>query len=254
MSSSDSYTVQIRHIPEHVVPGKRLGRHVRHDSRSLAYRYAAPTLAPLRTNLIERYIPILNQLQTSACTANALTGVCGTGDVYLALNPAQQSGLNEYRALAFYSQEELALGYGPYPPNDNGGDGVTIAGVGKADGYISGYTHTFALNDVLEALSADEAVMIGSNWYDSFDEPSSSGLIEISPSATVRGGHEYLCRGINVADQLVFCDNSWGAEWGLKGSMEMGWDTLARLLSEEGDGTVPTSLYKPAPVPSVVLA
>lgn len=49
-----------RRIPEHVIPGRRLGRHVHHDPRSLRY------LVPARAGAIQsvrhdRRIPVLDQ-------------------------------------------------------------------------------------------------------------------------------------------------------------------------------------------------
>lgn len=246
------YTVYYELIPETFVPGKRLGRHIRHDSRSRGYPYRAvnPTAA-LKTTLIERYIAILNQGTVGDCTENAGVGACGTGQIYLDLDVEQRNSLNEILAVSMYSDEEVLLGYGPYPPNDDGGDGLAACQVMKTHGLISGYTHCTTLNDVLEAVNDGNQVMIGSNWYDSMDNPTSSGLVSISPNAVVRGGHEYLARGINVESQLVFLDNSWGDEWGLKGSFEYSWDTLDRLLSEQGDGTVPAGINQPKPVPVV---
>lgn len=246
----DEYTVRVKRIPEHIVPDKRLGRHVRHDSRSLAYRYrTAQPDAALKTTLIERYIPILNQGQTSSCTLNAGVGAVGTGANFLALTVANQQSLNEQEALYLYSDEEIQLGFGPYPPNDNGGDGLTAASVLQKNGYISGYTHCLQLSDVLEAINDEKPVMLGTNWYDSFDAPDSNGNVQIAPNAVIRGGHEYLARGINVEDQLVFCDNSWSSGWGMSGSFTLSWDTLTALLAQSGDGTVVAALNEPKPVP-----
>jgi hypothetical protein len=240
------YVVSSRRIPEVVVPGKRLGRHVRHDSRSLDYRYEGSG-APLKTGLILRHIPILNQGDAGDCTENAEVGALGTGPLWAALQGTGANNwataLNENLAISMYSDEEVLLGYGPYPPNDNGGDGLAACQVAQKRGFISGYTHCLALNDILQAISDGKPVMIGSNWYDSFDTPvGHRAIVDIAPGATVRGGHEYLARGINVEEQLVFLDNSWGNSWGDNGSFLYSWDTLARLLSEQGDGTVPTPL------------
>jgi hypothetical protein len=238
------YTIHFRHISEHVVPGKRLGRHVRHDSRSLKYRYRSVAPSVLKTGMIERNIPILNQGDVGDCTENAGVGALGTGSLWNALPELYRSDLYlaENLAVSLYSQEEILLGYGPYPPNDNGGDGLAACQVMESAGLISGYTHCLSLDDILEALNDGNPVMIGSNWYDSFDSPDSNGLVTITPNADVRGGHEYLARGLNVEDKLVWLDNSWGSGWGNQGSFTYSWDTLTQLLAEQGDGTVPTAL------------
>jgi hypothetical protein len=240
-----SWTVYHERIPEIVVPGKRLGRHVRRDSRSLAYPYQR-TGQTLSSQLWTRHIPILNQGNVGSCTGNAETGALGTDPLNISMPPGVV--LDETMALRLYSAAETIDGDGPYPPNDNGSTGSSACQAADNLGLISGYTHCAALNDVLDALQAGP-VILGMNWYSSFDSPSSSGLVSISPNASVRGGHEVVTRGIDITAQTIFLDNSWDTSWGLKGSFTMSWTTLDRLMSEQGDGTVSVPLTAPAPVP-----
>jgi hypothetical protein len=221
-----------------------LGRHVHHDSRNLWYRHqrTAPMLA---SKLHARNAPILDQGEVGSCTGNGQVGVCACEPVFASL--PKGTVLNEPLAVKIYSGAETIDGDGPYPPQDNGSSGPSAAKAAMKLGLISGYTHCLSLQDVLDALQTS-AVSIGINWYDSFD-PYSGGLMTISPGAEVRGGHEPMLRGVNVDDKTVFGDNSWGTSWGVEGSFEMSWDTLARLLSEDGDGTVSIPLSQPAPVP-----
>lgn len=185
------------------------------------------------------------------CTGNGEVGVCACEPVFAALPPG--TVLNESLALKVYSGAETIDGDGPYPPNDNGSSGPSAAKAAMKLGLISGYTHCLSLADVLDGLQTG-AVSIGINWYDSFDNPPASGLLTISPGAQVRGGHEPMLRGIDVDARTVFGDNSWGTGWGVNGSFSMSWDTLERLLSEDGDGTVSVPLSQPAPVPTPVPA
>ena len=242
------YTTYRNRIEEQVIPGMRLGRHVHHDSRSLLYPYQASGI-PLKDILLARHIPILDQGDVGSCTGNAETGALGTDPLFGSLPPERQGELNESLALSLYSAAENIDGDGPYPPNDNGSTGLSVCKAAQNAGWISGYTHCLSLNDVLDAISAGHAVILGTNWYDSMDSPDSSGQVTISPGAQVRGGHEYLARGIDTANQLVLLDNSWGTGWGQNGSFAYSWDTLTRLLSEQGDGTVSVPLSQPAPTP-----
>ena len=246
-----THTIERGRIEEHVVPGKRLGRHIHHDSRSLSFAYQRSAVT-LQSVLHTRHIPILNQLETSSCTGNAETGALGTGPLYAPLVAAGKTGFTESMALALYSAAETIDGDGPYPPNDNGSCGLSVCKAALNEGLISGYTHCLSLDDVLDALQAGP-VIIGSNWYDSFDTPDGSGLVTISPDASVRGGHEYVMRGVDVDARTVFSDNSWGDGWADKGSFTYSWDTLEQLLSEQGDGTVSVPLTSPAPVPAAPL-
>jgi hypothetical protein len=246
--TTTGYTVYREHIKEHAVPGKPLGRHVHHDSRSLLYPYRESGAA-LKDTLLTRHVGILDQGSVGSCTGNAETGALGTDPLYGGLSSAQQAKLSEKLALALYSAAEVIDNDGPYPPNDNGSTGLSVCKAAKNAGLISGYVHCLSLASVLDAISAGSPVIIGSNWYDSMDTPDSSGLVTISADAQVRGGHEYLARGIDTERKLVFLDNSWGTSYGVKGSFSYSWDTLQRLLSEQGDGTVSVPLSQPAPTP-----
>jgi hypothetical protein len=236
-------------IPEQVVPGKRLGRHIRHDSRSLAYLHQPEPGRAAVSQLWPRHIPILDQGDVGSCTGNAEVGADGTGPLFDAL-PAGHPALNEAEALRIYSAAETIDGDGPYPPNDNGSSGLSVAQAAKAAGLISGYTHCLAVTAMVSALQSGP-VIIGINWYDSFDRPDkSSGLISVSPNAYVRGGHEVLVRGVDVTSQRFHADNSWGTSYGVNGSFQFSWATMSRLLAEQGDCTVLLPLSVPAPVPT----
>jgi hypothetical protein len=249
-AGASGFYVYRRYIPWYASDGRHtlpLGRNVAHDSRNLAfaYRRKAPALVSV---LHDRRIPILDQGEVGSCTGNGEVGVLGTVPNYAAVPTGVN--LNEAEALRIYSGAETIDGDGPYPPQDNGSSGPSAAKAAMQLGLISGYTHILSLDDLLDALQT-QAVSIGINWYDSFDNPPSSGLLSISKGAEVRGGHEPMLRGIDVDAQTVFGDNSWGTSWGpLQGSFTIGWDTMERLLAEDGDATVSVPLSQPAPVPT----
>jgi hypothetical protein len=239
---------QISRIEEHVVPGKRLGRHVDTRLRQLARPYAGPrkTVASV---IWERNIPILDQGDVGSCTGNAMTGALGTGLLYAAL-PAGVT-LDEDEALKLYSAAEVIDGDGPYPPADNGSTGPSVAKAAQDGGLISGFTHYADLDSALQALM-DGPVILGVNWYSSFDTPAAGGTVSIAADAYVRGGHEVLARIVDAGAQVIGLDNSWGPSFGVDGSFRMSFATLERLLAENGDCTAPEPLkapVPPAPVP-----
>ena len=236
----------IQHIEEHVVPGKRLGRHVDARLRQLARPYAGPRKA-IASVTWDRHIPILDQGDVGSCTGNAMTGALGTGPLFDALN---QPGftLGEAEALKLYSEAEVIDGDGPYPPADNGSTGPSVAKAAEDDGLIAGFTHYTDLDSTLQALM-DGPVILGVNWYSTFDTPAADGTVSISGDAFVRGGHEVLARIVDADAQVIGLDNSWSASWGVDGSFRMSFATLERLLSESGDCTAPQPLTAPAPVP-----
>lgn len=236
-----------RHIPETKVEGKPLGRHVHHDPRSLGYQVAADgTVATARW---ARIIAILNQLNVGACTGNAATGHLGTQpeDATLAQLIAAGLTLDEAEALVLYSAAEVIDGDGPYPPNDNGSSGLSVAKAAQAAGLISGYKHMTSLAACQTAIQTGPFI-IGINWYTSMDSPDANGLVTVS--GTVRGGHEVEVIGYDASTDLWELANSWGESYGVNGYFFMSSVSLSRLLSEDGDATQFVPLSVPAPVPT----
>ena len=252
-------TVHTRHIPEHppTSPGAgRLGRHVRHDPRSLSFQHPAKALGDLKSVQHRRYVPVLDQGDLGSCTGNAALGAVGSGDLFTALAgtpgcPSEtDAAADEEQAVALYSAAtKLDDVFGTYPPDDTGSSGLAVAKAAKAKGLISGYTHATSLEAALTALEI-RAVITGVSWYDSFDSPDASGLIKIARQASVRGGHEFVLDQLDVANRLVWMTNSWSESWGANGRACIGWDDFGRLLDEDGDVTALLPITSPAPTPS----
>lgn len=232
-------------IDEHPISGKRLGRHVHHDPRSLAYPYrAATTLVSAKH---ECHIPTLDQGNLGACVGNATVHALASGPYWTSLDPAQQASLNEAEAVKVYSLATSLDSYpGVYPPTDTGSDGLDAAKAAKTLGFINGYTHALSLNDALAALVAGP-VIIGIDWYSNFDTPKASG--EMAYGGTIRGGHEICVDQIDVENSRVWIHNSWGDSWGQAGRAWFSFTTLGKLLGANGDCTVFTPLTAPVPTP-----
>jgi hypothetical protein len=244
----------VRHIPEHPGAG-RLGRHVRHDPRSLAYQVPAQSTGTLKSVRHTRQIPVLDQGNLGSCTGNATEGALGTSPFFEAIpktvlgRPTGNAQVDEDQAIALYSAATVLDSYsGSYPPSDTGSDGLSVAKAAKAAGLISGYRHATSLDATLAALAA-QPVITGVNWYDSFDQPDANGLIAIASGAQVRGGHEFVLDELNVEKQLVGFTNSWGTGWGANGRGYLSWSDFDQLLGEQGDVTVFVPVSQPAPTP-----
>lgn len=240
--------VTIRRIPETIVEGKPLGRHIFWDPRSS--QYLVPDGSPV-TKRWERVIAVLNQLNLGSCTGNATVGNLGTQPFYASLSALLAAGLalDEALAVKIYSDGEKIDGGVGYPPEDQGSTGLSVAKAAKNAGLISGYVHMTSVAACHTAIQAGPFI-VGTNWYTSMDSPDASGLVTVSGS--VRGGHEYECIGYDAAtDEWEFV-NSWGTGYGVEGHFFYSSPSLARLLSEQGDATQFVPLTSPAPVPTPV--
>jgi hypothetical protein len=242
----------VRRIPETVVEGKRLGRHVCHDPRSLAFQHPPFTGTPVAVRW-ERTIPVLDQGDVGSCTGNAAVGHLGTAPEYATLAAkiaARILNLDEAEALRLYSAAEVIDGGVGYPPEDQGSSGLSVAKAAKNTGLISGYLHMTSLAACHTAIQSGPFI-VGTNWYTSMDSPdSSSGVVEVSGS--VRGGHEYECIGYSPSTDLWEFVNSWGTGYGISGHFFYSSASLARLLAEQGDATQFVPLTQPAPTPTPV--
>jgi hypothetical protein len=233
----------------------RLGRHIHHDSRSLAYAFNTDGLT-LASIWHPRLIPVLNQGQLGSCTGNAGIGALGTAPFYDTLTDVQRAHLDEPAAVDLYSAATAIDGVrGQYPPTDTGSDGLSIAKVLKADGRIGGYQHTFSLDAALLALTVTPEI-VGMNWYAPMFSPDVDGRVH--PGGQLAGGHEIVADELDVELERVWFTNSWGVDWGVGGRFWLSFADFGRLLSEQGDVTVfvprgTTPPNPPAPDRDVVL-
>lgn len=224
----------------------RLGRHVNHDPRSLAFRVGQPARA-LVSVLHERVTPVLDQAALGSCVGNASVGALGTAPLLAAL-PTGHPTLDENFAVQVYEDATRLDPYpGAYPPDDTGSDGLSGAKALKARGLISGYLHATDLTTMQTALQ-DTPVIVGVNWYSGFDTPDMNGHVRISGS--IRGGHEFEVIGVDVTAKTFTAVNSWGPSWGVNGRFTFSFADMTRLLSEDGDCTQLLPLTVPVPVPT----
>lgn len=235
--------VEYRPIPEDVIPGRRLGRHVNHDPRSLNFLVRPDgTVASKRWT---RRTPILDQGDLGSCTGNAATGVLGTDPFYATLGGKL---LDENEAISLYSTATALDSFpGTYPPTDTGSDGLSVAKAAKAAGLISGYTHITTIPAAQTAIQTGPFI-VGSDWYEGFDTPDADGVVQ--PTGAVRGGHEYECVSYDALNDLWEFANSWGPTWGVAGHFCYSTATFAKLLAAQGDATVFVPINQPAPTPT----
>lgn len=225
----------------------RLGRHVRHDAMS--WRFPYPT-ADLEIASVRwaRHVPIFDQGHVGSCTGNAGIGVLCTGLLWpIKADPRYTP--DEAGALALYSDAEDVDGDGPYPPQDNGSSGLSVAKVLKTHAIIGEYRHTFGIDDALRALTVTPLIT-GIPWYEGMFNPDSRGVITVS--GRLAGGHEIVVDEYDATTGLVGFTNSWGASWGADGRFYLHRDDWAGLLNNDGDVTVLVPQTAPTPPPTSI--
>lgn len=229
----ERYDLKTKFMQEVVVEGKRLGRHVEHDTRSLAF--SVELLGwPIKQVEHIRHEPIFNQGSLGSCTGNAAVGMLACDPFF---RPAWLNQLNEDQAIKIYTQATALDNVpGQYPPDDTGSSGLAVCKALRNNGFCKSYQHAFGLKAAVATLAV-RPVIVGFGWYDSFDSPDADGLIKISQDAQIRGGHETVLVAVDPIRKLVKGNNSWGSGWGNQGSYWLSYGDLDRLLHEGGDVT-----------------
>ncbi len=236
-----------------------LGRHVEHDERSRAFPsrrvFGLEQPQDVDHDLV---LPPLHQT-VGSCTIHTQVALCSFGPHWQALTPAQQQAITsdpEAFALNWYRYTTHNDEFdGAYEPDDTGSSGLSASKCTVHHGYAKGYVHGFSLADAFTILN-HQPYGQGTVWYDSMFNTSSSGEVKITQGSGIAGGHEYTAIGNDVANRRIWYRNSWGSGWGVNGEFWMSWDTVDRLLHEDGDvvALVPNDMPVPEPDWDLMLA
>lgn len=245
-----THTITIhRYVPTDI----RLGRHVRHDSRSLDFKiFPEEVPAPKKINTFwDSGTGPLNQGKTSSCTGNATTQWLNShyADKNRAKIRAGGGFFTEADALKIYSLGTHLDGFpGVYPPDDTGCDGLSVAKAAKKLGLLKSYSHAIGA-DAIKVVAERQPFIQGTVWTKTMFKPT-NGLVKVGSHAQSNeaGGHEYEGAGIDWTEEVVIYRNSWGDQDAWPGCRPGGYFAIGfgknhnydfeYLIEAQGDVTV----------------
>jgi hypothetical protein len=240
---------EVRRLPSDPQYAHLLGRHVNIDPEGRRYPVQRVADLPITDVLWERRVPWFDQ-QFGSCVPNAAGGCLGTDPFYEDVHrifdpPWTQEWVDE---TLYHEVTSIDPFEGTWRPDDTGSDGLSICKVLRSHGWISGWRNIYTLDDAQQALMVGPFIT-GIRWYDSMFEPDAEGIVRISPTARMVGGHEIYANEMVLDRELMGFPNSWGPSWGKRGKFYMSFDTYSRLLAEDGDAHQFVPFIEPAPTP-----
>jgi hypothetical protein len=144
-------------------------------------------------------------------------GTC-VGHAWVAWHNCKPTGFlhqqGHEKALEWYDAATLK---DPWPDNDWDRSAGTTTQAGVEVGIEWGLGESYVWAESIEAISAfiragAASVVVGTYWYESMFEPSSSGVVKVDLSSGIAGVHEYFVTGVHK-DGYFKLQISWGDEW-----------------------------------------
>jgi hypothetical protein len=211
-----------------------LGRQKQFDERSRQYPVMATVDKSFPRSYTWRCDVVLDQGREGACVGFALAHE-------LAARPKVFTGITNSEGLRIYHAAQKIDPWpgGAYPGASPRYDGTSVlAGVKilAREGKIAEYRWAFGVDDLAVAVSRKGPAVLGVPWYSGMYEPRDGKLVI---EGSVVGGHAILCHSFNAKRREFKVHNSWGPDWGKEGEAVVSWETMSRLLAEDGEAVIP---------------
>ena len=179
----------------------------------------------------------LNQGQTGTCVGHAWRNFLRCAP--LETEKSGPSPFDIYRSAVTLDEWSGNDDEEDLPDGDPGlDDGTSVRAGAKAVTEfkrLKSYLWAFALQPAVEWVLTKGPIVLGTDWWSSFQDPGAAGIIQIKPGAHVVGGHAYLWRGVDTKRGLALCTNSWGDDWGKSGEFYLPFRDLERLIADNGE-------------------
>lgn len=235
--------MKVEFLEEHVIPGKRLGRHIVHDPRSRDY----PVTEVLRSTTAQKpdrgwyRRSVWDQGSTSRCTVEATAGQLRTQPYTEIVKQRARKELDkhEVRHQAYLRAQHLDPwpgGEAPQSPVYYGSSGIAACKALIEAGLVPEgwqYRWAFGVDEALRALDV-ASISVGTYWPEGFDRPDEHGRVKLE--GQMRGGHQWEV--IDHDDEYVRAVNSWGRGYAKNGRFLVSITDFASLLEQDGDVVV----------------
>src|SRR5262245_45334597 len=179
----------------------------------------------------------LNQGQTGTCVGHAWRNFLRCAPVRT--EKSGPSPFDIYRSAVMLDEWTGNDDEGTLPDGDPGLDAGTSVRAGAkavtAFGRLKSYLWAFALQPAVEWVLTKGPVVLGTDWWSSFQTPDREGIVQIKVGARVVGGHAFLWRGVDTKRGLALCTNSWSDDWGKSGEFYIPFRDLERLIADNGE-------------------
>jgi hypothetical protein len=160
------------------------------------------------------------------------------------------------RSIYWPAQQEDQWEGGSYPGASPVYEGTSVlagARVAARLGYYDEYRWGLDVEDMARMVGYKGPAVIGVNWYTGMFDTDAQGWLHTT--GTVEGGHCLLAFAVKVVwkegrvsnlpgavdyDLSYFrLWNSWGPDWGVRGTAKISWTDMKRLIREEGEVMLP---------------
>jgi hypothetical protein len=103
----------------------------------------------------------------------------------------------------------------------------------QREGKLLSYGWGYDLETVLQWLAFKGPVVLGTTWHDDMFTPNPAGIVSRTGASV--GGHAYIALGYDDKAGLLYCQNSWGTDWGVKGRFYLRYADADRLIRDDGE-------------------
>ena len=115
--------------------------------------------------------------------------------------------------------------------------------VAVAEGFYGQYRWAFSEEDLALGVGHVGPAILGLIWKEGMAEPDKGGYLR--PVGQTLGGHCLIASGINAHSGYYTVYNSWGPDWGRRGTAKIRRTDMADLLAQQGEACIPVQRYDP---------